>query len=176
MTSAMWKKWVCFCMALAYNGSFSAPSISWSRISKGLSERNALQSTAKKWVRTVRPSGTRPYLNFTRWYWENCIITWALRLPSIKAEITFKGKTVIKNFQQKGQFPASPAQHAGNGYHKRSWLSNALCSKSEGLIGLNRDSVQSIQYGKWIISAHCFASWFCLGQFYYYDSTQKSKV
>ena len=30
--------------------------------------------------------------------------------------------------------------------------------------------VQSIQYGKWIITAHCFA-WFRLGQFYYYVNT-----
>ena len=66
-------------------------------------------------------------------------------------------------------------QWAGVAYHKRSWLSTALCSKSDGLIWLDRDSVQSIQYGKWMISAHCFA-WFRLGQFYYYDSTQKLKV
>ena len=66
-------------------------------------------------------------------------------------------------------------QWAGVAYHKRSWLSTALCSKSDGLIWVDRDSVQSIQYGKWMISAHCFA-WFRLGQFYYYDSTQKLKV
>ena len=30
-------------------------------------------------------------------------------------------------------------------------------SESEGLIGVDQDSVQAIQYGKWIISAHRFA-------------------
>ena len=66
-------------------------------------------------------------------------------------------------------------QWAGVRYHKRSWLSTALCSKSDGIIWVDRDSVQSIQYGKWIILAHRFA-WFRLGQFYYYDSTQELKV
>ena len=69
----------------------------------------------------------------------------------------------------------STTQWAGVGYHKRSWLSTALCSKSDGLIWLDQDSVESIHYGKWIISAHRFA-WFRFGQFYYYDSTQKLKV
>ena len=63
---------------------------------------------------------------------------------------------------------------AGVAYHKRSWLSTALFSKSDGIIWADRDNVQSIHYGKWMISAHPFA-WFRLGQFYYYDSTQKSK-
>ena len=67
------------------------------------------------------------------------------------------------------------AHWAGVAYHKRSWLSTALCSKSDGIIRADRDSVQSIHYGKWMISAHPFA-WFRLGQFYYYDSTQKLKV
>ena len=59
-------------------------------------------------------------------------------------------------------------------YHKRSWLSIALCSRNDGLIGVDRDSVESIQYGKWMVCTHWFA-WFRLGQFYYHitDSTLK---
>ena len=79
------------------------------------------------------------------------------------------------NFYWKAKMGVRIGQWAGVAYHKRSWLSTALCSKSEGLIGVDRDSVQSIQYGKWMVSAHRFA-WYCLGQFYYYDSTQKLKV
>ena len=42
-------------------------------------------------------------------------------------------------------------QWAGVAYHKRSWLSTALCSESEGLIGVDPDRAQSIQCGKWIL-------------------------